>query len=291
MFVVAGVTGHVGSVVARELTGHGQKVKVLVRDAAKGAPFAKQGAEVAVAALEDAKSLAGALRGADGFFVLLPPPNDKAAGFYAHQRATADAIAAAVKESKVLHVVQLSSVGADLPDGTGPIKGLHHLEDALRATGVKLTAIRAGYFQENLASSLGAAKSAGVFPNMMPSADAPIPMIATRDIGLLAACELELPSAKSEVVDLVGPSYSIRQVAQMLGRALNKTLQVVDIPPQGQAAAMVQAGMSQELAEILAEMNAGFASGRIRPVGDRMKLGRTALERVVAEVVGAKPKG
>jgi uncharacterized protein YbjT (DUF2867 family) len=85
------------------------------------------------------------------------------------------------------------------------------LENALRASGVKLTAVRAGYFQENVASSLGPAKSSGVFPNKLPSADAPFPMIATRDIGLLAACELELPSTRSEVVDLQGPSYSIRR--------------------------------------------------------------------------------
>lgn len=286
MFVVAGATGHVGSVVARELLGHGQKVKVLVRDAAKGAPWAKLGAEIAVGSLEDSKSLAGALRGALGFFTLLPPEL-RVTGFYAHQRKTADAIAAAVKESKVPHVVQLSSIGADLPDGTGPIKGLHHLENALRAAGVKLTAIRAGYFQENVASSLGPAKSSGVFPNMLPSADAPFPMIATRDIGLLAACELELPSTRSEVVDLQGPSYSIRQAAEMLGKALGKKLQVVDIPPQGQVAAMVQAGMSQEIAEVMAEMNAGFASGRIRPIGDRMKLGRTPLEAVLSGIVSS----
>ena len=284
MFVVAGVTGHVGSVVAKELLGHGEKVKVLVRDAAKGAAWSKMGAEVAVGGLDDGKALAGALRGAAGLFTLLPP-NYQVSGFYAFQRKLADAIGAAVKESAVPHVVQLSSVGADLAEGTGPIKGLHYLENALRATGVRLTAIRAGYFQENAANSLAPAKNAGIFPNMMPSADYPIPMIATRDIGLLAAHELMMPSPRSEVVDLHGPSYSIRQVAELLGGALGKKLQVVDVPPQGQVGAMVQAGFSQELAEIFAEMNAGFASGRIRPVGDRMKMGRTTLDTVIRSLV------
>jgi uncharacterized protein YbjT (DUF2867 family) len=284
MFVVAGVTGHVGSVVAKELLGHGEKVKVLVRDAAKGAAWSKLGAEVAVGGLDDVRSLAGTLRGASGFFTLLPP-NYQVSGFYAFQRKVADAIAAAVKESAVPHVVELSSVGADLAEGTGPIKGLHYLENALRATGVRLTAIRAGYFQENAANSLAPAKNAGIFPNMMPSADYPIPMIATRDIGLLAAHELMMPSPRSEVVDLHGPSYSVRQVAELLGAALGKKLQVVDVPPQGQVGAMVQAGFSQELAEIFAEMNAGFASGRIRPVGDRMKMGRTGLDAVIRGLV------
>ena len=284
MFVVAGVTGHVGSVVAKELLGHGEKVKVLVRDSAKGGTWAKLGAEVSVGALDDPKYLAQALRGAAGFFVLLPP-NYHVSGFYAHQRKLADSIAAAVKDSGVPHVVQLSSVGADLAEGNGAIKGLHHLENALRATGTKLTAIRAGYFQENVANSLEPAKTAGIYPNTTPSADAPMPMIATHDIGLLAAHELSFSSPRSEVVDLLGPPYSVRQVAQLLGAALKKTLQIVDVPPDAQVGAMMKSGMSQELAEVFAEMNAGFASGRIRPVGDRMKLGRTGIETVIKSLV------
>jgi len=283
MFVIAGVTGHVGSVVAQELLSHGEKVKVLVRDSAKGAEWSKRGAEIAVGALEDEKFLAGALEGAGGFFTLLPP-NYQVKGFYAFQRKTADAITQAVKQSAVPHVVLLSSVGAELAEGTGMIKGLHYLENALRAAGTQLTAIRAAYFQENVLNSLAAAKNAGIFPNMTPSADYAFPMINTRDIGLLAAHELMFASGKSEVVDLLGPSYSIRQVAEKLGAKLGKKLQVVDVPPEGHVPAMVQAGFSQELAEIFAEMNAGFASGKIKPVGDRMKLGHTPIDAVIAKI-------
>jgi uncharacterized protein YbjT (DUF2867 family) len=284
MFVVAGVTGNVGSVVAQELLSKGEKVKVIVRDAAKGAEWSKKGAEVAIGTLEDAAFLTGALKGAEGFFTLLPP-NYKVSGFYAFQRKTADSIASAVKANSVPHVVILSSIGADLEAGTGPIRGLHYLEKVLNATGTKLTAVRAGYFQENVGNSLAPAKSAGIFPNMTPSADYPMPMIATRDIGLLAAHELLFPSAKSDIIDLQGPAYSIRQVAEKLGAAIGKKLQVVDVPPAAQAGAMVQAGFSQELAEIFAEMNAGFASGKVRPVGDRLKLGRTTLDSVIKKFV------
>ena len=284
MFVVAGVTGRVGSVVAKELLSKGEKVKVLVRDAAKGAAWSKQGAEVAIGSLDDATSLTAALKGADGFFTLLPP-NYQVTGFYAFQRTTADAIGAAVKASGVPHVVILSSVGADLPDGNGPIKGLHYLEKVLTGTGTKLTAVRAGYFQENVGNYLGAAKEAGIFPNMTPSADYPMPMIATRDVGLVAAHELMFPAAKSDVVDLQGPSYSVRQAGRLFGDALGKTLKIVDVPPEGQVAAFKQAGMGQELSEAFAEMNAGFAAGRIKPVGDRFLSGRTTLETVVKALV------
>ena len=283
MFVVAGVTGHVGSVVAEQLLAKGQKIKVIVRDAAKGAGWSKKGAEIAVGQLEDQAFLTGALRGATGFFALLPP-NYQAADFYATQRATTEAIAGAVKASGVPHVVMLSSIGADVATGNGPIKGLHHLENALRATGVKLTAIRAGSFQENVGMSLAPAKGMGIFPSFSP-ADYPMPAIATRDIGALAATSLLAPPAKSEIVDLVGPAYSNRQVAEKLGAALGKDLKVVEIPQAGWIDALKQGGMSQSLAEMFAEMYAGFGTGNLVPKGDRLVQGTTPIDEVIKTLV------
>jgi uncharacterized protein YbjT (DUF2867 family) len=283
MFVVAGVSGHVGSVVAETLLAKGQKVKVIVRDGAKGAAWSQKGAEVAVGTLEDQAFLTGALKGASGLFTLLPT-SYQSTDIYASQRATADSIAAAVAASGVPHVVILSSVGADLAEGTGPIKGLHYLENVVRATGTKLTAIRAGYFQENVGQSLAPARQMGIFPNFL-SADYPVPMIATKDIGALAAESLLSPPAGSEVVDLHGPAYSFRQVAEKLGAALGKTLQIVEIPEAGWVPAMVQAGLSQQWAECYAEMYGGFASGKVAPKGDRLVQGKTTLDEVLETLV------
>lgn len=284
MFVIAGVSGHVGGTVARELLAAGEKIKVIVRDAKKGTEWSAKGAEVAVGALEDQTFLTGALRGASGFFTLLPP-NFAAADFYAWQRSTAAIIANAVKANAVPHVVILSSVGADLDNGNGPIKGLFHLEKELRATGTKLTAIRAGYFQENVGNALEAARTAGIFPNFAPSADYPMPMIATRDIGVLAAEQLRAKPSKSEIIDLHGPAYSIRQVAETLGAALGKKLQVVDVPAAAHVDTLVNAGFPKQIAEIFAEMYAGFASGKIQPKGDRLVQGKTELSTVIKGLV------
>jgi uncharacterized protein YbjT (DUF2867 family) len=281
MFVVAGVTGHVGSVAAQALLDKGQKVKVIVRDAAKGAAWSKKGAEVAVGVLEDQAFLGSALRGASGFFTLLPANFTASESIYEGQRRTAASITGAVAASKVGHVVLLSSIGADLAEGNGPIKGLYHLENALRASGTKLTAIRAAYFLENLANNLEPARKMGIFPAFTPSADYPMPTIATKDIGALAADVLLAPPATSEAVDLAGPSYSMRQLAEKLGAALGKTLQVVEIPQAGWVGAMLQAGMPQTLAEAYAEMYGGFASGAIRPKGDRVANGSTTAEEVL----------
>jgi uncharacterized protein YbjT (DUF2867 family) len=284
MYVIAGVTGHVGSVVAGELIARGKQVKVIARDANKARAWSVRGAEVAVGSLEDEAFLTAALRGATGFFALLPP-NLAEPDYYGWQRRTGETVARAVKASGVPHVVMLSSVGADLASGNGPIRGLHHLENALRATGARVAAIRAGYFMENVGNSLGAARQAGIFPNFMASSDYPLPMIATKDIGRLAAESLLAPAAKNEVIDLAGSAYSIRQVAEKLGAALGKQLNVVDIPQAGWIPAMVKAGLPQHLAEVYADMYAGFNSGIIQPKGDRAIKGATTLDEVIPSLI------
>jgi uncharacterized protein YbjT (DUF2867 family) len=285
MFVVAGVTGHVGGVAAGLLLDKKQKVKVIVRDAAKGAPWAQRGAEIAVGVIDDQAFLTATLKGAEGFFTLLPP-DMRPPDMYTHQVKSSDAIAGAVKASGVRHVVLLSSVGADLPSGTGPIKGLHYLEEKLRGTGVVLSAIRAGYFQENVGQVLGAARAQGIYPNFGAPHDAPMPMIATKDIGALAAELLMQKPGKSEVVDLHGPAYTVNQVVEKLGAALGKKLQIVDIPEPGWIPAMTQAGMPEHVAEVYAEMYRGFGSGSIKPKGDRMVQGKATLDDTIKKLVG-----
>jgi uncharacterized protein YbjT (DUF2867 family) len=285
MFVVAGVTGHVGKVLAEELLGQGQKVRVLVRSTEKGAAWSKQGAEVSVGSLDDQALLTGALKGAKGFFTLLPP-NYEATDFFATQKKTADVIGAAVRASGVPHVVMLSSIGANHAAGTGPIKGLHYLENVLRATSVTLSAIRAGSFQENVGMSIAPAKQAGIFPNFLASADFPVPLIATKDIAALALKLLLHNPGKSEVIDLVGPAYSNREVAEKLGAALGKKLQVVDIPPAGAVDALMKGGLPKSLAELFAEMYDAANKGLLMPAGDRLEHGATKLDDTIRQVVG-----
>jgi len=284
MFVIAGVTGHVGKFAALELLAQKQKVKVLVRDAAKGAEWSKRGAEVASGKLEDTTFLAGVLKGASGFFTLLPP-DYAATDVFAAQQKSADAISAAVKQSGVPLVVMLSSLGADLPAGTGPIRGLHYLENALRSTGTKVVAIRAAYFMENLGQAVQPAKQMGMYFNFMPSKDGPVPSIATKDIGALVAKILASPPARSEVVDLVGPTYKVSELADKLGKAVGKPLQIVDVPPQGHVEAMTKAGVPKPFAESFAEMYSAFGTGKVTLKGDRMVQGTTNVEDVIAELV------
>jgi len=281
-YVVAGVTGRVGSTVASELLTRGERVTVIVRDEARGLDWARRGARVASGSLADRSFVSGVVRDTDGFFALLPEqvaPDD----FHGARRRMADAIAGAVHDSGVPHVVMLSAIAAVLPDGNGPAKDLHYCENQLRACRATLTALRACYFQDNVASVLTPARQAGIYPNFLPSADVGVPMIATRDIGRLAAAALTSPPPQSEVVDLFGPTYSVRQVAEHLGAALGKTLEIVNIPPEGQVTALMQAGVPQPIAEAVAELFAAFAAGLLVPSGDRSLRGSTTIDVVIAE--------
>lgn len=284
-FVVAGVSGHVGAVVAGDLLAAGEKVTVIVRDAQKGAAWSARGAQVAIGSLDDGGFVAATVKGTDGFFALIPPSYG-AADFYGAQRQAADGIAAGVKAGGVPLVVLLSSVGADRADKNGPIKGLHYAEAKLRETGAKLAIIRAGSFQENIGGAIGAARQAGIFPNFAPSADAPQPQVATQDIGHLAAQLLKSPPTRTEVIDLVGPEYSARQLAEKLGKALGKTLPVVDIPAAGHLAALTQAGIPPQVAEAFTEMYAGFAAGLLTPKGDRTVQAKTPIDEVLPKLLG-----
>ena len=284
LYVVAGASGHVGSVVASELLARKEQVRVIVRDRKKAEEWSRRGAQVAVGSLDDAAFVASALKDAAGFFVLLPP-NYAASNYNATQRKVADAIAQGVRQGHAPHVVMLSSVGADRADQNGPIKNLYYLEAKLRETGTRLTAIRAAYFQENAGGAVAPARAQGAYYALSP-ADYAFPMIATKDIGRLAARLLRNPPARSEAVDLHGPSYSPRQIAEKIGKALGKRLKIVEVPPAGHVAAFEQAGMSHELAEAFAEMQAGFASGAIKPKGDRAEEGTTTFEEVLPSLLG-----
>ncbi|NDL56916.1 NmrA family NAD(P)-binding protein [Phytoactinopolyspora mesophila] len=279
MYAITGITGHVGGATARELLAHGAPVRALVRDAAKGTSWAKRGAEVAVVDLTDRTTLTDAVTGADGWFVMLPfiPGATDADS----QRRLIDSIAGAARDSGVPHVVMLSSVGAHLPSGTGPIRWLHLLENELRSTGTVLSAIRSAHFQEKFEDVLDTVRNVGIYPNFGSSADVATPMIATRDIGAVAAALLLEGPTHSEVIDLDGPAYTERQVAEKLAAALGTTVDVVNVPRQEWVSTLEQAGVPRDFAEQVAELHAAGEDGLLRPAGDRVHQCTTEIDETI----------
>lgn len=263
MYAIAGVTGHVGSVAAETLLSQGKRVRVIVRDAAKGAAWAAKGAEVAIADLNDEAATARALAGVDGAFVLLPPAQmATSANPVADNARLVATLAAAVRTAKVPHVVLLSSVGAQHADGTGPIKTLYVAERELAAV-APLTAVRAAYFQENWGAALGALGQ-GILPTFVPKGLV-YPQVATADIGRsVAGALVEGAPAKTRVIDLAGPrDLSAEDVAREAAALTGKPVAATDAPLDAVVPTFTSFGLSEGMALLYREMYEGIAAGRV----------------------------
>ncbi|NOU28384.1 MAG: NmrA family NAD(P)-binding protein [Polyangiaceae bacterium] len=287
-FAIAGVSGNTGKVAAEALLAGGHQVRVIVRDAAKGAAWKQRGAEVAVADLADDKALTEALRGVDGAYLLVPPAFG-AESYLAHQTQVVDTFEKAIAENGVPHVVLLSSVGAHLPEKTGPIKGLHRAEARLGALPkTRLTFLRAAYFIENFAGSL-AQLGEGVFPTFV-AADFAFDTVATRDIGAVAAGLLaEGAPAKNQIVELSGPKVSARDVARALSEIVGKPVTVAEAPIGILGGILEGAGFSKDLAALYVEMTEGLGASRIVFEGNhRTAKGTTTVRQVLEPIVTGK---
>lgn len=283
MYTVAGVTGHVGSAVAEALIARGLPLRVLVRTAEKGRPWAERGADVAVADLHDRPAMAAAMKGSAGAFLLLPV-NMIAGDVDADRKAMTEAISGAVGDAGVPHAVVLSALGAEAPDGPELTRWLGEFESAVRATTATVTTVRSGHFQENLGLLLGAVQ-AGIYPVVADSADAPVTLVATRDLGSIIADALVQPVSSHRIIDVEGPTYTERQVAALLGAALGRELAVTVLPRDTWAGTFAEAGMSPAGADVVARLYAADADGLLRPADGRHVRGWTPIDATIHALV------
>ena len=284
MYVVAGVTGRTGRVVAETLLEQKQPVRVIVREESKGAPWRALGAEVAVASLDDSVALTRALTGAAGAYLLVPPQYGSA-DMLRDQAVVIAALAAAVKASGIPHAVLLSSLGADHVGGTGPVRALHRLEREIEKVSTGVTHLRAAYFVENIGAVLGEVQKHAVYPTFL-AAGKPIPMVASADIGRAAAALLLDPSSGVRVVDLFGPvDYTQEDIARVLGELSGREVKLAVAPLEAVVPALTASGMSPNVAELFREMFGALNSGLMAPTGPPAIVRRGTLEP--AEVLGA----
>ncbi len=260
MYVIAGVTGHTGTVVAESLLAKGQAIRVIVRDAHKGAPWHARGAEVAVASLDDDEAIARALSGAQGAYVLLPP-DATTTDFFGSRARMIDAVGRAAVRAGLPHLVFLSSIGAHVPKGHGPIGAPHLAERNFEQLGIATTFVRAAYFLENYGAVLPMATQDGVLPSFLP-ADFTHAVVATTDIGRTAAQALLDGPRGRRIIELSGPTdVTPADVAATLTALLARSVKIVEAPLDAVVPTFTSFGMSPHMAEIYREMYAGFIAG------------------------------
>jgi len=288
MYVIVGASGNTGRIVAKNLLEHGQKVRVVGRNAAHLQPLAAAGAEIFIGDVTDAGSLARAFQHAESAYVMIPP-NPTSNDFRGFQETVSDAIAAAVKNAGLSNVVSLSSFGADKASGTGPVVGLYNLEQKLNEIeGANVLHLRAGYFMENALPQVGAIRMTGSAVGPVRP-DLKLPMIATRDIGRVAAdVLLRLDVRGKQTRELQGErDLDYTEAAVIIGKAIgNPGLGYIQAPDDQMRAAMVQMGMSANFVGLILEMADALNRGHMRALEPRSARNTTptSFETFVGEV-------
>lgn len=270
MYVVTGATGNTGRVVAEKLLAAGKAVRVVGRDAAKLQPFVHKGAEPFVGNLEDPNALVAAFTGARAVYAMIPPDyaTDDPQGY---QRRVADALAGAVRETRVPHTVFLSSMGAQNRTGAGPVSGLGRAEELFEAIPDRnVLFLRPGYYMENLYAAVPMIKQGFIATPLQ--ADLEFPWIATTDIGQAAADELLNLSFKGKSVrELHGQrDLSYAETTSAVGKAIgNPKLMYVHAAEADARGGMLQAGLKPALVDGFLEMYRALNERRMKTVQPR----------------------
>ena len=266
MVTIMGASGNTGGRTSELLLQEHEKIRALARSAGRLTRLKSSGAEVLTGDAGDAAFLTVAFRGADAVYTLLPP-DPQSPDLRRKWDQQGEAILKAIRDSGVRYVVFLSSIGADLPQGTGPVAGLHAHEERLRMLkGVNVLIMRPAWFFENFYGILGLIRQRGINGGAI-AADLSMPMIATRDIADVAARALKARDWTGVVVrELLGArDLTLAEATRIIGVRIGKPdLQYVQFPYADFAASLVQMGISENVAGLYAEMAQAFNAGKMK---------------------------
>ena len=287
MFLVTGITGHVGGATARRLLETGKQVRALVRDEAKAARWKDKGVELVKGEWEDSASLAEALNGVEGAYLMMPPSQTPSRDFR-EAKAVIASYREALARSAPPKVVALSSMGSEKSSGLGLITATHLLEEGLGDLPFPRAFVRAGGFFENYLFGLQAAQG-GTFPIFYTPTERKLPMVATEDIGAQVAKLLTSEWTGKRVIEL-GSLVSSDELAAALGKVLGRDVKAQAIPREAWADALQQMGLPKGETWGFEEMNEGVNSGWIGFGVEKTERvdGTTSAEQVFAAANSAK---
>ncbi|GLR95233.1 MULTISPECIES: NmrA family NAD(P)-binding protein [Bradyrhizobium] len=286
MYAITGITGKVGGALARTLLAEGLPVRAVLRDEAKAAEWRTRGCEVALAEMGDAASLTSAFREATGVFILPPSEFDPKPGFPEARHVIA-AVTLALAEARPGKVVCLSTVGADAPH-ENLLTQRTLMERSLQEIGLPVTFLRPGWFMENALWDIPSARDEGVLRSFLQPADKLFPMVATQDVGGLAAALLREDWSGTRVVELEGPArISPNDLARAFATVLERPVRIETVPRESWEQLFRAQGTQNPLPRI--RMLDGFNEGWIdfSERGLSAVKGSTRIESVIAELVRA----
>jgi uncharacterized protein YbjT (DUF2867 family) len=265
MYTILGATGNVGRKISDILIKKGEKVRLIARTADRLRPLVGKQAEAFAGDAMDTEFLVKAFTGADAVFTILPG-NVKAENGLAYADKIGASIARALTLAKVEYVVNLSSVGAELSEGTGPIIGLHRQEERLnKIKGLNVLHLRAAFFMENQLMNVDLISSRGINGSAIRG-DIKLSMIATKDIAAFAAERLVKRDFNgSSIRYLLGQrDLSMIDATEIIARKINKPSLVYVMFPYDEAEkGLISAGLSPDMSRLYVEMITAFNDSRI----------------------------
>ncbi|TSD77130.1 NAD-dependent epimerase/dehydratase family protein [Pseudomonas sp. KBS0710] len=280
MYVITGITGKVGGALARNLIKAGQPVRAVMRDAGKAAYWAEQGCDVVFAQMDDAQALTEAFKGATGVFILPPPGFDPQPGF-PEARAVIAAVSQALQAAAPNKVLCLSTIGAQATE-VNLLTQRTLMEQALSTLDIPVTFLRPAWFMENALYDVIAARETGVIHSFLQPLDKAVPMIATADIGTLAAQLLQQAWAGHRVVELEGQWVSPNDIAQGLSQVLGRDVRAEAVARDTWEALLRAQGAQNPLPRM--RMVDGFNEGWICFEHAQVLKGETSLLTVLREL-------
>jgi uncharacterized protein YbjT (DUF2867 family) len=280
-YVLAGSLGHINKPLAIQLVNAGNDVTIISSNAERKQQIEAIGAKAAIGSVEDVNFLTNIFKGADAVFTLIPPVAD-AADWKEYIHSIGKNYAEAIKASGVKKVVNLSSIGAHMPDGSGPITGLHRAELELnKLENVDIKHLRPGIFFTNLLGMTGMVKHAGIYGNNY-GADRELVFTHPNDIAAVAAEELLNPDFTGKSIRYIASDKRTGpEIAAVLGKAVGKPeLPYVPFTDEQALTGTIQAGIPEELARNFTEMGKALRSGELTADYEKypVELGKTKLE-------------
>jgi uncharacterized protein YbjT (DUF2867 family) len=281
-FVITGSLGNISKPLAEKLVAAGHSVTLVSSKSDKTEQIEALGAKPAIGSVDDVAFLTKTFTGADAVYTMVPP-NFGAVDWKKYIAGIGENYAEAIHASGVKNVVNLSSIGAHMPEGCGPVSGLYFVERSLNALeGVNVRHLRPSFFYTNLLSQIGMIKQMGIMGGNYGEG-ATIVLVHPNDIAEVAFEEIQNLSFKGKSIRYIASDErATKDIASVLGKAIGKPeIPWVNFKDEETLGGMLQAGVPEEIAKNYAEMGSAIRSGEM--VSEYMKnktmeFGKTKLE-------------
>ncbi|MDO3625713.1 NAD(P)H-binding protein [Mucilaginibacter sp. BT774] len=257
--IVTGSLGNISKPLAKQLVANGHDVNVISSDTNKVNDIEALGAKAAIGSIADVDFLAQTFTGADVVYTMIPP-NFAAANYRKYVGDSGKTYAEAVKKAGIKRIVNLSSIGADIDGGTGPISGVHDAETGLnKLEGVAIKHVRAGFFYTNFYNNIPMINQGFLGSNY--SAQTRLVMTHPLDIANIVAEELQNTFTGKSVRYAVSDERTLGEAAKILGAAIDKPdLKWIEFTDEQAYEGMLQGGLPPEIARNFTEMGTAIRS-------------------------------